>query len=141
MSKLTMTLSALALIGWGLAAYLFTRPAPAPQVSTVERIQYVDRIVNRDVVKEVKKPDGTTIVTRTVEKEVQAKSEKVSAATTVQALPKYQVGVGVQLGRELLMNQPIYSFEVGARLGDSPLWIKSQLTTDREVYVTLTYEF
>jgi hypothetical protein len=141
MNRINLILGSLAVIGWVLVGLLAYRPAPEPKVETVERVKYVDKIINRDVVREVKKPDGTTIVTRTVVKEVQAQREKSETKTETSPLSRYQVGLGVQLGRELLMNQPTYSFEVGARLGDSPLWIKTQLTSSREAFVGLSFEF
>jgi hypothetical protein len=136
-----ISLAALATIGWSLALWLYVRPSPKPQIESVEVVKFVDRVVERETVKEIKMPTGTTIVTRTVERDKQGKSERLTTTIPVQPLTRYQVGAGVQLGRELLMNQPTYSFEVGARLGDSPLWIKSQLTSTREIFVGLSLEF
>lgn len=137
MSKSHAGLAALALVGWGLFTWKLKNPTV--KIETVEKEKFIDRIVNTETVRTVTKPSGTTIVTRTVSKEAESSKEKSTAATTVQApLPQYSVGAGV--GSDFSLT-PIYSFEVGARLGDLPLWLTLEANSNREAFAALRLEF
>jgi hypothetical protein len=134
------TLALLAIIGWGLFTWKLKNPTVETKTETKEVVKFVDRIVNSETVRTITKPGGETVVERIVTKEAEKTSSKEASATVVKPqLPLYLVGAGV--GMDPFKLQPIYSAEVGARLGETPLWIKIQATSSREVFGMLSYAF
>lgn len=144
MTRLTSSLIALALVGWGLFVWKVKNPTVKTQVQTREVVKFVDRVVNSETVRTITKPGGETVVERIVTKEAEKSSSREVSATIIKPkLPLYSVGVG--MGVDLSNLRPTYTAEVGARLGESPLWIKLQGTTNpatssREVLGMLSYE-
>jgi hypothetical protein len=134
------TLAILAILGWGLFAWKVKNPTMKTQIETKEVIKFVDRVVNTETLRTITKPGGETVVERIIQKEAEKSSSKEASATQIKpSLPLYSVGVGV--GADPFKLQPTYSAEVGARLGETPLWIKIQATSSREVFGMLSLEF
>lgn len=145
-SKIIVGLSLASLSGWGL--YLSKKPAPEAKTVIQDRVQYVDRVVTKDVVRTVTKPDGTKIVTETKEATVSKESLKETNKTvSTPVLSKYSLGVSVRPDfSDLRMTSQTYEIEAGKRLGQSLVWATASVSArgdlkDPEVSVGLRLEF
>jgi len=122
--------------------------APSPGIKTktvyVDRVQVVDRVVNKDVVVTETRPDGTKIVTvdksndttRTVDTDKTKTESKVTAAP----LSKYSLGISLR-PESLFPFKGIYTAEVGRRLWDTPIFATASFNTKREFTVGLMVIF
>jgi hypothetical protein len=146
-AKLCIPFLALTLVGWGLFLWQQAQPASAPIIRTVNRTQFVDRIVEKVVTQKVTKPDGTIIesVEQTNTKTI--KSETVQSVPTPIVKPKASIGFEAQLPTTFDIRPPKqYEFQVGRRIGNSNAWWTTSLTTSdslkpKAVSVGLRLEF
>ncbi len=126
-------------LGWGLAGWLASRPLPAPQERIVTKVEYRDRIVNRDMEKTTTRPDGTVTKTRVTTAEIEKKVD-VSEEHQKSVMSQYRVGLVV---RSHLSNNSlkVYGLDLSTRLGGSPLWGSLQINQDRSIAIGLSYEW
>lgn len=119
-------------------------PAPEAKVIYQDKVQYVDRVLEKNVIQTVTKPGGVKIVTETREKEVKMESlaTRETTTTATKPLPKYALGlsVGRELGRELLLGSNIYQVDGGYRLTER-LWVTGSLNTNKDAIIGLRLEF
>lgn len=137
---MTKTLAGLALLGWGLFFWMYTRPKEAPK--TIVQKEYVDRIVTKTVTKTTTTPDGTKIL-----EQINTNSQEIkqTASQTIITAPLTRWGLGISLRQplpNLIDSTPIPGVLVGYRLfKDGPLWIHMQLDRQLSAQVSLSVEF
>ncbi len=132
MNKLIIALAIVAVSGWGMAYVLWKRPAPSPQ--TV--VQTVDKVETKVVYRETTKPNGTvTKETITTKQDVKTKID-----TKIELLPKTKYMIGAQL-LPTFTDKVDYGVELGYRIGDSPVWLKTSYNTKKALTLGLSIEF
>jgi hypothetical protein len=132
MSKLTWALALVAVLGWGAAYLLWKRPIPQPQTI----VQTVDKVETKVVYRETTKPNGTVVKeTVTIKQDVKTKTD-----TKIIPLPKPKWMVGAQI-LPSLTDKLDYGAELGYRIGESPIWIKTGYNSRRELTLGLSVEF
>ncbi len=136
-TKIIMVL--VALMGWGLAIWSLSRPAPKPQIEVRYKTVTKDRIAVKKLQEKVTKPDGTVIERHvaTGSREVRKASESVLKRSP---LSKYSLGLSARSDLVWPL-KPQYTLELGKRLWESPVWITTSISTDRSVTLGIRYEF
>ena len=136
----------LAVLAAGVVGYKLA-PSPVAETKTVyvDRVQVVEKVVTKDVVRTVTKPDGTKIVTTesTHEKthvDETDKSRHVVVGSTSPAMTRYSLGIGIRLDPFNPLKRE-YEIELGKRLWQTPLWVRATVRTDKTVSLGLSYEF
>jgi hypothetical protein len=147
--KAYAALVVVALAGWGLFFYQRNQ-VPAVQTITVDKIVekqvFVDRIVNKDMVRTETRPDGTKIVTESHSQDKSVTKEEVKAQTHSETvavnspLTKYSLGLGVRLDPFNPLKRQ-YEIDLGRRLWTTPIWGKLSVSTDKTVTLGLSVEF
>lgn len=126
----------------GIIAYSVGRWAVPPKIET--KIEVVEKeVIKRDVQiveREVKRPDGTTIVDRTtVDRSTKLTDKESSKETIVTNLPKWHVSAGVIASLDSLKT-PSYIVTVEKNLF-ATVSVGLTATTDKQVGVVLGYSF
>lgn len=122
-TKLLISSSLLAVAGWGL--YLFHPRPPVTQIVYQDRVVHVDRVVTKDVVRTLTKPDGTKVVTETKYQDRLVEKEVVKTLSqSTPALPRYSLGLSIRPNfSDLRYSSQTYEIEGAKRIGQSPFWI------------------
>lgn len=141
MDKAAAWLTLFAIAGWGAFTWAIKRPAPLPKI--VERVQYVDRVVEKTTHRETKKPDGTVVKETVVQNSrTEKKAQQVVKETAKAPLSRYSLGVGIMPLRDLKpFQKPVYTLMVGYRLGDLPAWLQIGITTRKDLIFQTSIEF
>lgn len=147
--KVYAALVAVALAGWGLFFYQRNQ-VPAIQTVTIDKIVekqvFVDRIVNKDVIRTETRPDGTKIVT--VDKSAESTHTNEHVDETVKSrqvvvntpLTKYSLGVSAIFDYRVPLKRD-YRVELGRRLLDSPLWGTVSIDSKKDITLGIRYDF
>lgn len=141
MSKTTAWLALFAIAGWGAFTWAIRRPPPSPKI--VERVQYVDRVVEKMVQRETKRPDGTVIKEVIVQNtKTETKAQESIKGPAKAPLSRYSLGVGIMPLRDLNpFQKPVYTLMGGYRVGDTPLWLQVGITTRKDLIFQTSIEF
>lgn len=126
----------------GAVAYSVGRWAMPPKIET--KIEVVEKeVIKRDVQiveREVKQPDGTTIIDRTtVDRSTKLTDKESTKETIVTNLPKWHVSAGVIASLDSLKT-PSYIITVEKNLF-ATISVGLTATTDKQVGVVLGYSF
>lgn len=126
----------------GIIAYSVGRWAVPPKIET--KIEVVEKeVIKRDVQiveREVKQPDGTTIIDRTtVDRSTKLTDKESTKETIVTNLPKWHVSAGVIASLDSLKT-PSYIITVEKNLF-ATVSVGLTATTDKQVGVVLGYSF
>jgi len=126
----------------GAIAYSVGRWAMPPKIET--KIEVVEKeVIKRDVQiveREVKQPDGTTIIDRTtVDRSTKLTDKESTKETIVTNLPKWHVSAGVIASLDSLKT-PSYIITVEKNLF-ATISVGLTATTDKQVGVVLGYSF
>jgi len=131
------------LVAMGVGYKLAPSPAAETKTVFVDKVQYVDRVVTKDVIRTVTKPDGTKIVTESKARETVKTLEKdktVSLSAPAPPLPRYSVGVNVQ-PKHLYPFEGVYGAELGVRIGNSPIWGTVEIRSNKDWSLGARWEF
>lgn len=150
--KASLPLLAMALIGWGLVVWMQTRPEVEPKERIIERTTYLDRVINQSVAADKTKttvfPNGTKVIETDKSKTLVVEREQLKAVdnqrtSTAYSKPKYSVGlsVGRKADKNILTQSNLYNIELGYRLMESPIWLTTNVSTDRTILLGARFDF
>lgn len=141
--KQRVILLLLALIGWGLAGYLITRPAPKPIVQEVYKETTRDQVVVKTYQETVTAPDGT-VTKRDVQETQKTAQTSISARRETPSplkLPRYSLGISALLDPARPLKPHVYEIEVSRRLWETPAWATIAVNTKKEITLGIRIEF